>query len=117
MKRLIALVFAAAFVCVSLCSCMNTAAGKVKDEASEAIGNMQKSATTPYTGDNNGLLDDNRETVMPTENNSMMETIADAVATEWDHMVDDGEVEDGDGNVGEKENSDGDGNIAPEDEE
>ena len=43
-----------------------------------------------------------------------METIEDVVATEWENMKEDGEVNDGDGNVGDRENNDGDGNPAPE---
>ena len=33
------------------------------------------------------------------------------IATEWDSMVENGEVEDGDGNIGDRENSDGDKNT------
>ena len=110
MKRILVLLCAVAILSMILCSCMSTTAGKVKDAASEAVSDMKQSATA-YSGDNEGLFDDNRSTELPTEKSNMMETIADAVATELDDMVENGEVEDGDGNVGERENKDGDGNV------
>lgn len=110
MKRLFALLCAAVLLCVCLCSCMDNAANKVKDKASEAASDvkdlMQGATDQPQV----------IETVSPTraEDGDMMETIADMIASEYDDMVDNGEVDDGDGNVGEKEDHDGDGNAAPE---
>ena len=113
MKRIIVLLCAAVLLALSLCACMNTSAGRVDDKATEASTLM-----TPTERDKTrDIADDKEHNVKPTEKGSdMMETIADIVATEWDEMVDDGEVEDGDGKVGDLENHDGDGNAAPEDE-
>ena len=116
MKRLLLLVCAVITVCLILCSCMSTTAGKVKDSASEFINDITPQSTK-YSGDNQGLFDDNRPTELPTEKSNIMETIGDAIATEWDDMVDNGEVEDGDGNIGERENEDGDGNVDPAEED
>lgn len=106
MKRLFALICAAVLLCVCLCSCMDNAADKVKDKASEAAsdvkGIMQDATERPQV----------IETASPT--NNTMETIADMIATEYDDMVENGEVDDGDGNVGDREDHDGDGNAAPE---
>ena len=113
MKRILVLLCAAIAVSLLLCSCMSTTAGKVEEKASEFINDLKPEATS-YSGDNQGLYDDNSPTQLPTEKSDMMETIADAVATEWDDMVENGEVEDGDGNVGERENEDGDGNYDPD---
>ena len=112
MKRLIVLLCAVLAVCLILCSCMQTSAGKVSDKAKETVDSRQNA--TVRSGDDKGLFDDNRETTLPTEKNSMMETVMDAVATEWDEMVENGEIDDGDGNVGDRENEDGDGNIDPD---
>ncbi|HBE14667.1 MAG TPA: hypothetical protein DCY72_00245 [Ruminococcaceae bacterium] len=113
MKRLFALLCAAMMVGVMLCSCTG-AANKVKEKASEAVSDIKKDMKDSAT--ENKSMADNNGTVVPTDptEGSMMETIADAVATEWDNMKEDGKVEDGDGNVGDRENSDGDGNPAPE---
>lgn len=113
MKRLFALLCAAMMVGVMLCSCTG-AANKVKEKASEAVSDIKKDMKDSAT--ENKSMADNNGTVVPTDptEDSMMETIEDAVATEWDNMKEDGKVEDGDGNVGDRENSDGDGNPAPE---
>lgn len=113
MKRLFALLCAAMLVGVMLCSCTG-AANKVKEKASEAVSDIKKDMKDSAT--ENKSMADNNGTVVPTDptEDSMMETIEDAVATEWDNMKEDGKVEDGDGNVGDRENSDGDGNPAPE---
>ena len=113
MKRLFALLCAAMMVGVMLCSCTQTA-NKVKEKASEAVSDIKKDMKDSVT-ENKSMVDHNG-TVMPTDptEGSMMETIEDAVATEWDSMKEDGKVNDGDGNVGDRENSDGDGNPAPE---
>ena len=113
MKRLFALLCAAMLVGVMLCSCTGTA-NKVKEKASEAVSDIKKDMKDSVT--ENKSMEDNNGTVVPTNptEGSMMETIVDAVATEWDNMKEDGKVNDGDGNVGDRENSDGDGNPAPE---
>ena len=113
MKRLFALLCAALLVGVILCSCTGTA-NKVKEKASEAVSDIKKDMKDNAT--ENKSMVDNNGTVVPTAptDGSMMETIEDAVATEWDNMKEDGKVDDGDGNVGDRENSDGDGNPAPE---
>ena len=113
MKHLLALVCATLLVGVMLCSCTGTA-NKVKEKASEAVSDIKKDMKDSAT-ENKSMVDTNG-TVVPTEptDGSLMETIVDAVATEWDDMVEDGQIEDGDGNVGERENNDGDGNPAPE---
>ena len=110
MKRIIVLLCAVLLLCLSLCSCMNTSAGRVEEKATQAVSGMKP---TEHTGDNDrGITTENKDKVKATEDKSnLMETIGDIVATEWDDMVDDGKIEDGDGNVGDLENSDGDGNI------
>ena len=113
MKHLLALVCVALLVGVMLCSCTGTA-NKVKEKASEAVSDIKKDMKDSAT-ENRSMVDTNG-TVVPTEptDGSLMETIEDVVATEWENMKEDGEVNDGDGNVGDRENSDGDGNPAPE---
>ncbi|WP_405343843.1 hypothetical protein [Ruminococcus sp.] len=113
MKRLFALLCAAMLVGVMLCSCTGTA-NKVKEKASEAVSDIKKDMKDSVT--ENKSMVDNNGTVQPTDatDSAMMETIEDAVATEWDNMKEDGKVNDGDGNVGDRENNDGDGNPAPE---
>ena len=113
MKRLFALLCTAMMVGVMLCSCTGTA-NNVKEKASEAVSDIKKDMNDNAT-ENKSVVDQNG-TVVPTDptEGSVMETIEDAVATEWDSMKEDGKVDDGDGNVGDRENSDGDGNPAPE---
>ena len=114
MKRFLVLIAAVLIVSVSLCACGSEAMDKVKQTASEAISDMTKDETK-YSNDNQGLLDDNRETMgmsEPTEDNTDgIATEEGNMATEWDEMVENGEVEDGDGNIGDRENADGDQNI------
>lgn len=114
MKRFFALVCAVMMVAVVLCSCSGDTTGKVKEKASEAVSDIKKDMKDSAT-ENKGIVDKNG-TVAPTvaPEGDVMETVEDAVATEWDDMVENGEVNDGDGNVGEAENHDGDGNKAPE---
>ncbi|MBQ3284030.1 MAG: hypothetical protein IJH40_00135 [Ruminococcus sp.] len=101
MKRIFVFMCAALCLTMSLCGCMNTSAGRVEEKPTE----------------NRSAVIDNNKKAKPTDSvTSMMETVGDIVATEWEDMVKDGEVEDGDGNVGDLENHDGDGNAAPEDE-
>lgn len=109
MKRIIVLLCAAVLVAVSLCSCMNTSAGRVEEKETQAVSGMKP------TEHSNIAATENKQKVKPTEDDpSMMETIVDIVATEWDDMVEDGKIEDGDGNVGDRENSDGDVNFDPD---
>lgn len=110
MKRFFALLCAAAMVGVMLCSCTGDTAGKTKEKASEAVQDIKKDMKDSVTEI------EKIETTVPTESpdDNMAETIMDAVETEWDDMVENGEVDDGDGNVGDAENNDGDGNTAPE---
>lgn len=114
MKQLFALLCAALMVGVILCSCNGNTANNVKEKASEAVSDIKKDMKDSVT-ENKGIVGQNG-TVEPTDatDSSMMETIEDAVATEWDNMVEDGQVDDEDGNVGDRENNDGDGNVAPE---
>ena len=114
MKRLIALMCAVLMMGVLFCSCNDNTAGKVKDKASEAVQDIKEDMKKSPT--ENKRIVDNNGTTAPTEapDGDMMETIEDVVATEWDDMVENGEVDDGDGNVGDAENNDGDGNPAPE---
>ena len=121
MKRFIVLAFAMLMISLSLCGCMDNTVDKVKDKASEALSDMNKDVATEHSNDNKGLLDDNRETTAtdaPTmtesENETTSSTEGDIIATEWDDMVEDGEVEDGDGNVGDRENDDNDANVDPD---
>ena len=113
MKRIIVLLSAVILVCLCLCSCMNGSAGTVKEQATQQPATMARQNATEKSKDNKGLLDDNREATAPTDKveptavEEMMETV-------WDDMVENGEVEDGDGNVGERENHDGDSNIDPD---
>lgn len=110
MKRILVLLCAVLMTAAGLCACMNTSAGRVEEKATQAVSGMNPTEIRDaVTGKN--------EKTKPTDNvSSMMETIGDVVATEWQDMVEDGEVEDGDGKVGDLENHDGDGNAAPEDE-
>ena len=115
MKRFLALIAVVTVICVCLSACAGEAVDKVKQTASEAVSDMTKDATK-YSNDNQGLLDDNRETLKasePTEDNTDGVATEDGnmMATEWDNMVENGEVEDGDGNIGERENADGDKNV------
>lgn len=119
MKRITALICAALCICLVLCSCdeMGNAVNSAKNKASEAVSDINKDINK-YSTDNSGLFDDNRETVMPT-NAPAAETEYDTETEETEgfieenveEMIDNGQVEDGDGNVGELENSDGDGNA------
>ena len=109
MKRIIVMLCAAVMIAVSLCSCVNTSAGKVDEKATQAVSGVKP------TERKNIAATDSKEKVKPTDGDSeLMETIVDAVATEWDEMVQDGEVEDGDGNVGDLENHDSDSNYDPD---
>lgn len=114
MKHLFVLMSAVLMVGVMLCSCTGNTANNVKEKASEAVSDIKKDMKDNAT--ENKSMVDNNGTVVPTAptDGSMMETIEDAVATEWDNMKEDGKVDDGDGNVGDRENNDGDGNPAPE---
>ena len=110
MKRLIALMSAVVLLCGSLCACDNKATDKMKDKASEAVADVKDSMTATEAKDDNNMMDNDRETVTPSvtaQDNTDLESF---IATEWDDMVENGEVEDGDGNIGEAENKDGDGN-------
>ena len=119
MKRITALICVALCMCLVLCSCdeMGNAVNSAKNKASEAVSDINKDINK-YSTDNNGLFDDNRETVTPT-NAPAAETeyATEAEETEGfieenvEEMIDNGQVEDGDGNVGDLENSDGDGNV------
>ena len=119
MKRITALLCAAVFMCLVLCSCdeMGNAVNSAKNKASEAVSDINKDINKRST-DNNGLFDDNRETSAPT-NAPVTETefYTETEETEGfieenvEEMIENGEVEDGDGNVGDLENNDGDGNI------
>lgn len=107
MKRILILLCGVLMIAAVLCSCMNTSAGKVDEKATQAYSDDKP------TEHHNIAATDNKE--MPTEDDSaLMETIGDIVATEWEDMVQDGEIEDGDGNVGDRENNDGDGNVDPD---
>lgn len=110
MKRILVFVCAALLLTLTLCGCVNTSAGRVEEKATQSVSGMKPT-------ENNEVIADKRTDTKPTDNtSSIIETIGDIVATEWDDMVQDGEVEDGDGNVGDLENHDGDGVAAPEDE-
>ena len=115
MKRLIVLLCAVLFISLSLCACGDDTAQKAKEKASEVMSGIENSMSTDYSNDNQGLLDDNRETIEPTnpteDNTDGIYTDEGNMATEWDEMVENGEVDDGDGNIGKMENRDGDGNI------
>lgn len=120
MKRIIALMCVAVLTAALLCGCMdsvNNMANDVRNKASEVADDMRTDPTR-YSNDNNGLLDDNRETYSPTEdyvdNTDGIMTEEGNFSEEWNDMVEDGEVEDGDGNVGELENRDGDANVDEE---
>ena len=120
MKKIIALVFAALMTAACLCACegMENTMNKAKDKASEVVSDLNDDATK-YSGDNNGLFDDNRETITPTNaSDNLAETETAADVTDDDtmgenigEMIENGEVEDGDGNVGSLENSDSDANT------
>ena len=116
MKRLIALAFALLLVSLSLCSCMENTMNKVKETASEAMSDIRNSMDA--TEDRNAVADSDRNTT-PTggyaeDNTDGIFTEEGNMATEFDDMVEDGKVEDGDGNVGDLENRDGDENVDEE---
>lgn len=112
MKKFFVLLCAVLMLALSLCACMNTSAGRVDE--TQAPTTFVK--PTEYSKGSEALAETkNNDREAPTDDDSeMMETIVDAVATEWDDMVEDGQIEDGDGNVGERENNDGDGNYDPD---
>lgn len=112
MKKFFVLLCAVLMLALSLCACMNTSAGRVDE--TQAPTTFVK--PTEHSKGSEALAETRyNDRVMPTDDDSeMMETIVDAVATEWDDMVEDGQIEDGDGNVGERENNDGDGNYDPD---
>lgn len=115
MKKLIVLLCAVLLISLSLCACEDDTAQKLKQDASEAMSDIKNSLSTDYSNDNQGLLDDNREAIQPTnpteESTDGIYTDEGNMGTEWDEMVENGEVNDGDGNIGEMENHDGDTNI------
>ena len=113
MKRLTALLCAVLLIGVLCCSCNSETADKTAQKASEAVSDMKQNVKNDRETQNVPV------TVVPTEaaeTSDVIETLVDMAATEWNDMVENGEVEDGDGNVGDMENHDGDGNAAPEDE-
>lgn len=114
MKRITALFCAAVCLCIILCSCseFDNTVNSAKNKASEAVSGMEKNADR-YSTDNNGLFDDNTEPTNAPMTETEYYTEADETEDEGimqniDEMIDNGEVEDGDGNVGDLENSDGD---------
>ncbi|MBQ6412397.1 MAG: hypothetical protein IJI19_02815 [Ruminococcus sp.] len=112
MKKFFVLLCAVLMLALSLCACMNTSAGRVDE--TQAPTTFVK-PTERSKGSEALAETKNNDREAPTDDDSeMMETIVDAVATEWDDMVEDGQIEDGDGNVGERENNDGDGNYDPD---
>lgn len=113
MKKIIVLLCAVLMLALSLCACMNTSAGRVDE--TDAPTTFVKPTERSSKGSEALAETKDTDREKPTNNDSeMMETIVDAVATEWDDMVEDGQIEDGDGNVGERENNDGDGNYDPD---
>ena len=119
MKRIIALFCAVLCMGMLLCSCagLDNTMNTVKERASEALSGANNDPTR-YSGDNNGLFDDNRETMTPTNPTYAAEEYTEADYTEDNQigedlgeMIENGEVEDGDGNVGDLENRDGDPNT------
>lgn len=119
MKRITALLCAALCMCLVLCSCdeMGSAVNSAKNKASEAVSDLNKDMNK-YSTDNNGLFDDNRETVTPTnppvtetEFYTEVEETEGFIEENVEEMIDNGQVEDGDGNVGDLENIDGDANV------
>ncbi len=103
MKRLFALVCASVILSAILCGCMTETEQKVKDTASEASSGLQKVATE-VGFDSQETRADNTAATEP--------DLVDKIEENVDDMVENGEVEDGDGNVGDLENTDGDGNTA-----
>ena len=120
MKRIIALICAAVFIASIMCACdAMDGIDATKQKASEAVSDLTNDATK-YSGDNKGLFDDNKETSAPTptnssdalaEENTAPSDGGDSVGENLDGMLENGQVEDGDGNIGGLENSDGDSNI------
>ncbi len=117
MKRIIALFCIAVMMSALLCGCSEMTndakkmANDAKNMANDVVSGMKDNVGTEYSNDNQGLLDDVRATVSPTDT---IEESTDGISTtesNMDNMVDDGRVEDGDGNVGSLENHDGDPNI------
>ena len=109
MKRFVALICAVVLAGLILCSCMNNnMTNDAWQNATETVYGIRED-TTEYSNDNNGLLDDNREDITPT-NPTVDNT--DGIYTEngniVDEMIEDGEVNDGDGYVGDAENYDND---------
>lgn len=106
MRRLLGLICAALMLATVLSGCMTETEHKVKEVASEASSGLKKAATEM------GIDDPGTRRITSTDGEDMTErdlgeNIEDAV----DSMIEDGQVEDGDGNVGDMENRDSDGNI------
>lgn len=106
MKRLFAMICAVLMLTAVLSGCMTETEKKVKDTASEAASGLKKAATEMGIDDNETRRNTSTENEYTTESD-MGEMIEDAV----DSMIDNGEVEDGDGNIGDAENRDGDRNV------
>lgn len=110
MKRLSALFCAVLVLSFSLCACTQDLVDDAKSKVSEISSDL-----TPDSTDTNGLTDNSRIDAAPT---APVEDTTDGIyteegnmATEWQDMVENGEVEDGDGNIGDLENRDGDANT------
>ena len=102
MKKICLLICALLCIGVILCSCSES---DISQKASEAISELEKSVTG---NDDKTVPDNTRETIAYTE--APEETaFENMLETKWDDMVENGEIDDGDGNVGERENDDGDG--------
>ena len=113
MKRLLALMCAVLIVGFSLCACSEDTVKSAKQTASEAMSDIKKDLTQ-NTDNKDGMGKNDRATIAatePVESAADDTDIGEMIETEWNDMVDDGEVNDGDGNVGDLENKDGDGNV------
>lgn len=111
MKRITALVCVMMLSAVLLCGCTRDLTNDARQMASEFMAGGTEIGTE-YSGDNNGLFDDVRESEASTEaiedNTDGISTTESNMEENWDEMVEDGQVEDGDGNIGDLENRDGD---------
>ena len=105
MKRLIVLLCAALMLIASLTGCMTEAGQNVKEAASEVASGVKKAATEVGIDDHETRR--LTEATQPTTGENVGEMIEDNVNS----MLENGEVEDGDGNVGDLENNDGDGYV------
>lgn len=115
MKKMISILFVACFLSLMLCACMQDAAKDLSNDMATAASELMDGENGQNrTDDNQGLLDDNREDVNPTNTE---ESYNDGATSYIGSNSGDnnGEVNDGDGYVGDNEDHPGvDDNQVPD---